>query len=70
MIEVKKQSEDTTQKVIGTFLKRVKKYNLVTRKRKIQVAPGKVSKLRKKRKALSRIDFEQKKALAEKISRV
>ena len=70
MITVKRHGEDSSQKVISNFLKRVKKSNLVARKRKTQFDPAKMSPLRKKRKALQRISFEQKKALQDKVSKL
>jgi hypothetical protein len=56
MITVKRHGEDSSQKVISNFLKRVKKSNLVARKRKTQFVPAKLSPLRKKRK-LYKIKF-------------
>jgi hypothetical protein len=70
MITVKRHGEDSSQKVISNFLKRVKKSNLVARKRKTQFVPAKLSPLRKKRKAIQRISFEEKKALQDKVSKV
>lgn len=70
MIVVKRTSEDSSQKVVSTFLKRVKKSNLVARKRKIQFQAPKLSPLRKKRKALSRIDYQEKKSYQLKISKI
>lgn len=69
MISVKRNSEESNQKVINTFSKRVKKSNLVARKRKTQFAPAKLSPLRKKRKALQKIIWEVKKDLAGKTSK-
>lgn len=63
-------SEDTSQKIISGFLKRTKKFNLVARKRKTQFFPAKVSKLRRKRKALQRIAYENKQKLIEKIAKI
>jgi hypothetical protein len=70
MIFVKRSSEDSSQKVLSLFMKRVKKSNLVSRKRKSQFQAKKDSPLRKKRKALQRKAYEAKKALAEKLSNI
>jgi hypothetical protein len=70
MINVTRNNEDSNQKLISTFLKRVKKSNLVARKRKTQFAPAKVAKLRKKRKALSRIDYDEKQKMIQKTAKI
>jgi hypothetical protein len=59
MIAVKRNTEDTSQKVVSTFLKRVKKSNLVSRKRKIQIHTKALSHLQKKRKALRKAKYEE-----------
>lgn len=69
MIHVKKRSEDSTQKVITTFLKRVKKSNLVSRKRKTQFAASKPTKHRRKQKALLRVEFEQNQKTQDRIGK-
>jgi hypothetical protein len=51
-------------------MKRVKKYNLVSRKRKTQVEPPKLSKLKRKRKALQKIAYDAKKKMIERLSKV
>lgn len=70
MILVKKNPEDSNSKVISTFVKRVKKSNLVARKRKTQFEPAKLSSLRKKRKALQRLDWDAKKAISSKVTKL
>jgi len=60
MIKVVKKDGDNNQKVIGTFLKRVKKANQVNRIRKSKFAPGNVSHLKKKRKAMRIADYAEK----------
>jgi hypothetical protein len=70
MIFVKKNTDDSSQKVISTFVKRVKKSNLVSRKRKIEFLVKPHSQLRKKRKALQRQAYQAKKSLQEKLSNV
>jgi hypothetical protein len=70
MILVKRNAEESNQKVISLFVKRVKKSNLVARKRKTQFAPAKMSPLRKKRKAIQKISWEDKKIAAGKVSKI
>lgn len=70
MIHTTKHNDESSQKVISNFIKRVKKYNLVSRKRKTQVLTKPLSYLRRKRKALSRITFETKKKMAEKTAKI
>ncbi len=43
MIKVVRSAEETSQKIVGVFLKRVKKSNLVNRKRKTQFAQEKMT---------------------------
>jgi hypothetical protein len=52
MILVKKNADESSQKVISTFLKRVKKSNLVARKRKTRYHSKGISKLEQKKKAI------------------
>jgi hypothetical protein len=70
MIFVKKGAEDSTQKLLSLFMKRVKKSNLVSRARKSKFQTKSDSPLRKKQKALQRKAYETKKALAEKLSNI
>lgn len=67
MIYVNRQANEN---VVSAFMKRVKKFNLVSRKRKTQVEPPKLSKLRKKRKALQKIAYDTKKKMLEKVSKI
>lgn len=69
MITVKRNTEDTPQKVVSTFLKRVKKSNLVSRKRKIQVLVKPLSHLEKKRKALRKAKYFETQTLVDKIGK-
>lgn len=52
MIKVVKKDNDNNQKVVGNFLKRVKKANQVNRIRKSRFEEKKPSHLKKKRKAI------------------
>lgn len=52
LIFVKRSGDESSQKVISTFLKRVKKTNLVNRKRKTQFHSKQASSLAKKKKAV------------------
>jgi len=70
MIHTTKHNDESSQKVISNFIKRVKKYNLVARKRKTQVVTKDLSYLKRKRKAISRIAFETKKRAAEKTAKI
>jgi hypothetical protein len=63
MIYVKRNQEESSQKVISTFLKRVKKSNLVNRKRKTQFANKQISDLEKKRKAIRRASYAAKQTI-------
>lgn len=69
MITVRRSTEDTPQKVVSTFLKRVKKSNLVSRKRKIQILIKPLSHLEKKRKALRKSTYLVTQTLADKIGK-
>jgi GMP synthase PP-ATPase subunit len=63
MIYVKRNQEESSQKVISTFLKRVKKSNLVNRKRKTQFATKPISDLEKKRKAIRSAEYAVKQSI-------
>jgi hypothetical protein len=52
MIKVTRSGDETSQKIIGIFLKRVKKSNLVARKRKTQIAEAKMSYFKRHTKAV------------------
>jgi hypothetical protein len=71
MIVVKRQGEATTQKVISTLIKRVKRYNTVARKRKTANWNGVPSKLKAKLKAIKKANYlanqANKSTLAKKI---
>jgi hypothetical protein len=69
MITVKRNAEDTPQKVVSTFLKRVKKSNLVARKRKIKILVKPLSHLEKKRKALRKTKYLATQTLVDKIGK-
>ena len=69
MITVRRSPEDTPQKVVSTFLKRVKKSNLVSRKRKIKILIKPLSHLEKKRKALRKSQYLVTQTLADKIGK-
>lgn len=57
MIYVKRNGEETTQKLIGNFLRRVKRSNLVNRGRKTQFFSKAISHLKKKTKAVKTAKF-------------
>ena len=69
MILVKRQPEDSTQKVVSNFLKRVKKSNLVARKRKTQYFARSVSKLVAHRKAVRREKYLENIVYGDKLSK-
>jgi hypothetical protein len=69
MITVRRNPEDTPQKVVSMFLKRVKKSNLVSRKRKIQILIKPLSHLEKKRKALRKSKYLETQTLVDKIGK-
>lgn len=52
MIKVVKKEEDNNQKIVGTFLKRVKKANQINRIRKTKDYSKSLSALQQKKKAL------------------
>jgi hypothetical protein len=57
MIYVKRNSDESSQKVVGQFLKRVKRYNLINRSRKTQFRSKPLSHLKKKQKAVSKAAY-------------
>lgn len=57
MIIVKKVGETTTQKVISSFIKRAKKYNIVARVRKTAHYLKPISDLMAKRKAIRKAKY-------------
>ncbi len=57
MIFIKKNSEITTQKLVSLFIKRVKKSNLVARKRKTANYIKPISKLQQHRKAVRKAKY-------------
>jgi hypothetical protein len=57
MITVVRTEKDTTQKVISSFMKRAKKYNLVQRARKTKYFGKALSHLKKKTKAINTAKF-------------
>ena len=60
MILVKREKDETTQKVVNTFMKRAKKANIVARARKTQVNPEIPSHLAKKKKKLKQVKYLEK----------
>lgn len=70
MIYVKKRQEDTSQKVVATFLKRVKKSNLVARVRKTKFSSKDPSALQKKRKALTQVRYQEDQKLRDKVGKL
>jgi hypothetical protein len=69
MIYVKRNSDETSQKVVGSFLKRVKKFNLISRKRKTQYHSKPLSHLKKKTKAVKKSQFLAAKEIAARSAR-
>ncbi len=57
MIKVKKGQDDTTQKVINSFLKRVKKFNLIARVRKSKFKTKPASQSKKRAKKLAQVQY-------------
>lgn len=70
MITVKRGSEDSSQKVVASFLKRVKKSNLIARARKTKFSSKKPSYLKKKRKALSKVKYKEDQSLRDKVGKL
>jgi hypothetical protein len=69
MISVKRSGDASTQKVIAGFIKRVKKYNLVARKRKTQYFVKPISDLQKKRKAIRKAKYLMEQASGAKLAK-
>jgi hypothetical protein len=69
MIFVKKNREDSSQKVVSMFLKRVKKSNLIARKRKTKHAEKPLSHLEKKRKAMRIANYAENQTVLDRISK-
>jgi hypothetical protein len=69
MILVKRNQEDSSQKVISGFLKRVKKSNLVARKRKTQHNTKPLSDLEKRRKAVRKSAYLANQIITEKVGK-
>ncbi len=57
MIKVVKTESQTTQKVVATFLKRAKKFNLVARKRKSKFMPEPESYYKRQQKTLKKLKY-------------
>lgn len=62
MILVKKTADSTSQKVVATFLKRVKKYNSIARKRKTRYWVKPPTKRQQKIKAVRKAQYLEKQA--------
>jgi hypothetical protein len=69
MIKVVRSGDETSQKIIGVFLKRVKKSNLVARKRKTQFMQEHFSYYRRNQKAVKREKWLAAQAIREKIGK-
>lgn len=69
MIFVKKSREDSNQKVVSLFLKRVKKSNLIARKRKTKHTEKPLSDLEKKRKAIRVAKYAENLTVLERTSK-
>ncbi len=69
MILVKRQPEDSTQKIVSNFLKRVKKSNLVARKRKTQYFTSKPNKLFRHLKAVRKRKYLDTMTFSDKLSK-
>jgi hypothetical protein len=57
MIKVVRVENQTTQKVVSSFLKRAKKFNLVARKRKSKFMPEPESYYKRKMKTLKKLEY-------------
>jgi hypothetical protein len=66
MIKVVRTGDETSQKIIGLFLKRVKKSNLIARKRKTQIAETKMSYFKRNAKAVRKQKWLADQAIREK----
>lgn len=62
MILVKRSPDSTSQKVVATFLKRVKKYNLIARKRKTRYWVKPPTKRQLRIKAIRKAQYLEKQA--------
>ncbi len=69
MIFVKKNREDSNQKVVSLFLKRVKKSNLIARKRKTKHTEKPLSDLEKKRKAMRQANYLENQTVLDRLSK-
>jgi hypothetical protein len=69
MINVVRNGDETSQKVVSVFLKRVKKSNLIARKRKTQIAEVKMSYFKRNRKAVKREKWLADKVIKDKIGK-
>ena len=69
MIHVKRSPEESSQKAISMFLKRVKKFNLVARKRKTTFAAKPPTHLQKKRKAIRKANYLEQQKISSKSSK-
>ena len=69
MILVKRNQDDSSQKVVTAFNKRVKKYNTTARKRKTQHRKKKISHLEAKRKAIRKSLYLSKQSIIEKVGK-
>jgi hypothetical protein len=69
MITVKRYQEETSQSMIGKFLKRVKKSNTISRKRKIEVLIKPLSHLQKQRKAMRMAKYAEKQTLIDRMGK-
>jgi len=69
MIVVKRNNDESSQKVVSTFLKRVKKYNLVARKRKTKFSAKPASHLQKKRKAIRSAEYEARQKIVSRVTK-
>ncbi len=69
MIKVTRKADESSQKVASNFLKRVKKSNLIARKRKTKVSTKPHSHLVKKRKAIKTAEYLEKKELIDRIGK-
>ena len=69
MITVKRQQDQSSQKVVSTFLKRVKKSNSMARARKSRYHTKPLSDLIQKSKAIKTADFYLKDEILKKIGK-
>jgi hypothetical protein len=69
MIKVVRTGEETSQKIVGVFLKRVKKSNLIARKRKTQIFEEKPSYFKRNQKAVRKAKYLAAQAIKDKIGK-